>query len=242
MSIDVSQYMEMLQDLPYYPYSVIGVMSLVLLLLIFLLVMRKRSSPSKRRGPSRPSKALAEALARGKPVDGLFPGGGSIVMNMPDDFSPISPRPAPTPPSPVSTPPKPSADSAVIDEAVKNCQRKFQEMYIDMYLGLGLMSDFEQLRTEVDQRLADAKEYTARSPNSGLTPEAVVLTQVASVAGNLLQSGEQHVGKGLLGIHGQELFSVYCYALTTMQEKGIASQAETQDKLDFMKHKIQELG
>jgi hypothetical protein len=133
-------------------------------------------------------------------------------------------------------------DPAVIEAAVKNCQQKFQEMYIDMYLGLGLMSDFERMRTEVSQRLADGKETYHAISELKMTPEAVVLMQMVSVSGSLLQSGEQHIGKGLLGIHGQELFSVYRYALTTMQEKGFATQAETQSKFDFIERKIQELG
>ncbi|MDR1377164.1 MAG: hypothetical protein LBJ22_06605 [Synergistaceae bacterium] len=232
MSIDVSQYWEMLQGLPYYPYSVIGPVILVLLLLILLLVMRKRSSSSKRRKPNRPGKTPAETPIRGKPVDGLSLDGDPIVVDTPDDSRQLVPPP----------PPKPPVDPALIEAAVKDCQQKFQEMYIDMYLGLGLMSDFERMRTEVTQRLADGKETYHAISELRMTPEAVVLMQMSSVAGSLLQSGEQHIGKGLLGIHGQELFSVYRYALTTMQEKGVATQAETQGKLDFIERKIQELG
>ena len=228
MSIDISQYMEILQNLPFYPYSVIGAAALVLLLLILLVLMRKRSSPSQRRKSGRTGKN-SETPVRGKPIDGLSPDGEPI----PTDGSPqLTPPP----------PPKPPVDPAIIEAAIKACQEKFQEMYIDMYLGLGLMSDFERMRTEVTQRIADGKETYHAISELKMTPEAVVLMQMASVAGSLLQSGEQHIGKGLLGIHGQELFSVYRYALTTMQEKGFATQNETQSKLDFIDRKIQELG
>jgi hypothetical protein len=233
LSLSIDEYIEILQGLPYYPYSVIGAAVLVLLLLILALSMRKRSAPSKRRKPSRSAKDSAETPVRGKPVDGLSPEGDPIIMDTSPDF--------PSQPS-VPTPPKPPVDPALIEAAVKNCQQKFQEMYIDMYLGLGLMSDFERMRTEVSQRLADGKEIYHAISELKMTPEAVVLMQMSSVAGSLLQSGEQHIGKGLLGIHGQELFSVYRYALTTMQEKGVATQAETQNKLDFIESKIQELG
>jgi hypothetical protein len=230
LNIDVSQYLEVLQNLPYYPYSVIGAAVLVLVSLILLVFLQKRSSPFRGR-KSRSKKAPAENPVRGKPVDGLSADGNLII-------------PTATSPSPVlpPKPPRPPVDPALIAAAVKSCQQQFQEMYIDMYLGLGLMSDFERMRTEVGQRLADGKETYHAISELKMTPEAVVLMQMASVAGSLLQSGEHHVGKGLLGIHGQELFSVYRYALTTMQEKGFATQAETQGKLDFIERKIQELG
>jgi hypothetical protein len=231
LNIDVSQYMELLQGLPFYPYSVIGAGAFVLLVLVLLVVMRKRSSSSRGRKSSRSSKASAGTPIRGKPVDGLSPYGEVDNTSGPSQtFSPPPP------------PPKPPVDQATLDAAVKSCQEKFQEMYIDMYLGLGLMSDFEKMRTEVGRRLADGKEIYHTISDLKMTPEAVVLMQMASVAGSILQSGEQHIGKGLLGIHGQELFSVYRYALTSMQEKGFATQAETQSKLDFIEHKVQELG
>jgi hypothetical protein len=231
VSIDVLQYMAFLQDLPFYPYSVIGAAALVFLLLILLVFARKRSSPSQRRKSSRSSKGSADTPIRGKPIDGLSLDGDLIPTDVPPAF----------PPKPAE-PPAPPVDPAAIEAAIKLCQEKFQEMYIDMYLGLGLMSDFERLRTEVSQRLANGKETYHSISELNATPEAVVLMQMGSVAGSLLQSGEQHIGKGLLGIHGQELFSVYRYALTTMQEKGFATQAETQSKLDFIERKIQELG
>jgi hypothetical protein len=234
VSIDVSQYVEILQNLPFYPYSVIGAVALVLLLLILLMLMRKRSSPSQRRKSSRAGKNSAENPIRGRPIDGLSSDGDPIPPDAPLDFSQEQPE--------FSPPPKPPVDPAAIEAAVKLCQETFQEMYIDMYLGLGLMSDFERMRTEVSQRLADGKETYHSMSELKMTPEAVVLMQMASVSGSLLQSGEQHIGKGLLGIHGQELFSVYRYSLTTMQEKGFATQAETQSKLDFIDRKIQELG
>jgi hypothetical protein len=75
-----------------------------------------------------------------------------------------------------------------------------------------------------------------------MTPEAIALTHLADVAGEKLQSGEEHVGKGLLSIRGQELFSVYRYALNAIKGKGLASQAEVQNQLDDMDQKMRELG
>jgi hypothetical protein len=111
-----------------------------------------------------------------------------------------------------------------------------------MYIGLGLMSDFERLRTEVGNRIKDGKETYHAMSELKMTPEGVILMQMASVAGSILQSGTHHVGKGLLGIHGQELLTVYRYALNTMLTKGFASQADVQGKLSFMEQKVQELG
>jgi hypothetical protein len=167
-------------------------------------------------------------------------------------FQPLAPKPQaaaptfqPAPTFQAAAPtyqPQPVVTPEALEAAVKSCQEKFQETYIEMYIGLGLMSDFERLRGEINRRLEDGKETYHAISELKMTPEAVVLMQMASVAGNILQSGEQHIGKGLLGIHGQELFSVYRYALTTMLEKGFATQSETQSKLSFMEQKIQELG
>jgi hypothetical protein len=236
--------MTYLKDLPYYPYSVIGAAFLVLVLLplILLMFMRKHSSfssnSSKKRSPGR-GRTMGNPV-RGMPIDGLsFQGEVDMelirkIQNSSADKTTVLPV------TPV--PSKPPVDPAAIEAAVKACQEKFQETYIDMYLGLGLMSDFEQLRAEVGRRVADGKETYHAISELKMTPEGVILMQMVSVAGNILQSGEHHIGKGLLGIYGQELFSIYRYALMTMQEKNLASRAETQSKLDFMEQKIRELG
>jgi hypothetical protein len=239
------------EDLPYYPYSLIGAAALILVLLLLVLLMltRKRassSSSSKKRNSGPVRGRTATGPVRGLPVDGLSPQGeidmeliqriqkSSMEKNTDKTDKPVLPV------APV--PPKPPVDPAVIEAAVKSCQEKFQETYIEMYLGLGLMSDFEQLRAEVGRRIADGKETYHAIAELKMTPEGVILMQMSSVAGNILQSGEHHIGKGLLGIYGQELFNIYRYALTAMQEKGFSSRAETQSKLDFMDQKIRELG
>jgi hypothetical protein len=239
--------MEYLAGLPYYPYSVIGaaVVALVLLLSIVLLA-RKGSSSSSSSSPSSSSNKKRkfgrgkanERPVRGTSIDGLSPT-GEIDMELLRNIQNGSTKKVVFPVTPA---PKPLIDPAAMEAAVKACQEKFQETYIEMYLGLGLMSDFEALRAEMGRRIADGKETYHAISELRFTPEGVVLMQMASVAGNLLQSGEHHIGPGLLGIYGQELFSIYRYALTTMQEKGFSSLAETQSKLDFMEQKIRELG
>lgn len=241
MNIDsITPYLEILQDLPYYPYSLIGAGVLILILLLLLLVTRKKRSPSSQRKSSRTSTGTGGAPVRGMPVDGLS-AHGEVDLQLIETIKNAPMGRVVLPTAPVE-PPKPPVDPAVLASAVKACQEKFQEMYIEMYIGLGLMSDFERMRTEVNRRIEDGKEIYHSISELKMTPEGVVLMQMASVAGNILQSGEQHIGKGLLGIHGQELFSVYRYALNTMQEKGYATQAETQSKLDFMDQKVRELG
>lgn len=233
---------EILQDLPYYPYSAIGIGVAILLLLILLLVMRGRSSKKKTTKSATPpmvGKGKDRAPVRGLAIDGLRQS-GDIDTKIVEDIknSPMGRIVLPQ----EEAPKKPPVDPQLIEQAVKACQAKYQEMYIEMYIGLGLMSDFERLRTEVSKRLADGQETYHAISELKLTPEGVVLMQMASVAGNILQTGEQHIGKGLLGIHGQELHSVYRYALTTMQEKGMATIDETQAKLNYMERKIKELG
>jgi hypothetical protein len=238
--------MEYLTNLPYYPYSVVGAAALILALLLSVVLLARKGSVSSSSPKVSPKKSgsvrgkTGGAPIRGTSIDGLSPT-GEIDMDLLESMkgSGTDTTVAPVPPVVV---PKPAADPVAMEAAVKACQEKFQDTYIEVYLGLGLMSDFEQLRTEVGRRIADAKETCHAISELGLTPEGVVLMQMVSVSGNLLQSGEHHIGKGLLGIYGQELFSIYRYALTAMQEKGFAGRAETQSKLDFMEQKIRELG
>jgi len=231
--------MENLMSLPYYPYSAIGLAVVILLLLVALMASsRKRRYSAPQSKPYRPSGARVV----GMPVDGLSSFGEfDDKPDKPDKPMEMVVIPA-APIAPIHEPPKQAVDPALIEQAIKACQEKFQEIYIEMYIGLGLMSDFERLRTEVGHRLKDGQETHHVMTELKMTPEGVILMQMASVAGILLQSGEHHVGKGLLGIHGQELFSVYRYALNTMLEKGFASQDETHGKLSFMEKKVQELG
>ena len=240
MNLDFSQYLdpllEKLESLPYYPYSAIGIATVVLLLLILMVARRKRPAPTKKRTLGR----VSGTLVRGMPVDGLS-SYGDFDQELLESIK-NSPMGRVVVPSAVTEPPKPVVDPVLIEQAIKLCQEKFQETYIEMYIGLGLMSDFEKLRMEVGNRIKDGKETYHAITELKMTPEGVILMQMASVAGNILQSGEHHVDKGLLGIHGQELLSVYRYALHTMQAKGFTSQSEVDNKLSFMERKVQELG
>lgn len=235
--------LEILQDLPGYPYSVAGAAAAVVLLLLLLMLVGRRSSPKKaKQGRSAPaSRGRSGTPVRGIAVDGLR-GDGDFDMNLIESIKNSPMGVVATPSVTTMEPPKPSVDPQVTEQAVKACLDKFQEMYIEMYIGLGLMSDFDQMRTEVTNRLSNGQETWHAISELKMTPEGVVLMQMASVSGSMLQSGEQHIGRGLLGIHGQELFSVYRYALTTLQERGFASAADTQSKLDFMEQKVRELG
>ena len=239
MQIDILQYLEFLESLPYYPYSAIGIGVLILFLIIVLFAKRKRSPGKSKSAYSKKSKGEGPVV-RGMPIDGLL-SYGEVDLELVENIK-NSPMGRVVLPNAPAAPPKPPVDPVLMEAAVKACQDIFQEIYIEMYLGLGLMSDFENMRAELARRIADGKETYHAIDELKMTPDGVVLMQMASVAGNILQSGEQHVGRGLLGIHGQELFSVYRYALNTMQEKGYATLSETQSKLDFMDRKIQELG
>jgi len=112
---------------------------------------------------------------------------------------------------------------------------------MDMYIELGLATDFEQFRMWVANRFKSKETYHAVS-DLKMEPEGVVLLQMAIAAGNTLQSGASHTGKGQLDVHGRELFAVYRYALNTMLEKGLASQADVLNKINLMEKTIQELG
>lgn len=231
---------EALQGLPYYPYSAAGIGVAILLLLILMLAMRGRSKKAKgSRSGGHSASGKKGAPVRGLAVDGLRQS-GDVDAKLIDDIknAPMGRVVLPQ----QEEPQKPPVDPRLVEEAVKACQDAYQNMYIEMYIGLGLMSDFERLRTEVSKRLADGQETYHAISELKMTPEGVVLMQIASVAGNILQTGEQHIGRGLLGIHGQELYSVYRYALTTMQEKGMSTVEETQAKLNYMERKIKELG
>jgi hypothetical protein len=232
----------LLETLPYSPYGVAGVGVVLVLLVALLLVARRRSSRKSKRpaGGSATRPVRSGAPVHGTAVDGLL-GDGDVDVALIESIK-NAPMGRVVLPGTGGTPVRQQVDPALMEAAVKACQEKFQDMYIEMYIGLGLMSDFERMRTEVFQRLADGPETYHAMTELKMTPEGMVLLQMASVAGSMLQSGEQHIGRGLLGIHGQELFSVYRYALTTLQERGFASIEETQTKLDFMDKAIRELG
>jgi len=236
------------ENLPYYPHSVMWIAAAISLLLAALLISRRRS----RRKSKRP-KATVTGVAVGLSSHEEFNcenapignAGGSTVTT-PTSTTPTvtaSTIVAPEPPG-IAAPgvTYPSVADPAFEQAVKDCQEEFQEIYMEMYIELGFTSDFEQFRTDVVRRLKEGKETYHAISEFKMTPEAVVLVQMASVAGNILQSGGRHAGKGQLDIHGQELHRVYCYALNTMQEKGFASSADVQNKVDFMEKMVQELG
>ncbi|MDR1874105.1 MAG: hypothetical protein LBQ90_03700 [Synergistaceae bacterium] len=247
----IQERLESLKVLPYYPYSVIGAVVVVVLLLLVPLLLKSRGGTSSRkakgRGPSSSRSPRTAGPIRGVAIDGLREN-GDVDNDLLKDIKlrpsaeGVGPLPPVQNPDLSANPVKPETDPALLEQTVQACLEKFQEMYIEMYIGLGLMSDFDQMRTEVSRRLANGQETYHAIAEMKMTPEAVVLLQMSSVAGNILLSGEQHIGRGLLGIHGQELLSVYRYAMTALQEKGLASVSETQSKLDFMEKKIRELG
>ena len=236
--------MERLEVLPYYPYSVIGAAVVILLLLI----VRGRLSP-KKRSPANRSKGavtgVAVGLASHEEYHGNAPVDNANVMTAPfptaTSTAPMATAPMATAPTATAPEPYGSVADQTHDQVFKACQERFQAIYMDMYIELGLASDFEQFRTEVRNRLKSKETYHAVSELK-MDPEGVVLVQMAIVAGNTLQSGASHVGKGQLDVHGRELFAVYRHALNTMLEKSLASQDDVRNKIDFMEKALQELG
>jgi hypothetical protein len=144
------------------------------------------------------------------------------------------------PATPVSA--APERQDPGLKQAIKQCQGKFQGIYMEMYVELGLVSNFDRLRTEVARRLREDDETFRAISDLGMAPEEVIFMQIASSAGSALQSGEHHKGKGQLSIQGQELLKVYRHALDAMRKKGSASQADVQSKLDFIDKRVRELG
>ncbi|MCL2010757.1 MAG: hypothetical protein FWG71_09490 [Synergistaceae bacterium] len=264
--------MEKMEGLPYYPYSAMGIGAVVLLLLAVMIGGRKRPSSQKNNPNRPRVVGVAvgmsshEEFSGGYAYDDYSYMGGPIgsaatpSMAVPPipavppliaappimTSQPAAPAAAAAPPSPPPPPPAVVPELSIPmnpahEQTFKLCNGKFQGLYMEMYIEMGLVSNFDRLRTEISHRFKSAETHRAVS-EEGMTPEGVVLMQMANVAGDFLQSGERHTGRGQLDIHGQELLKVYRYALNTMREKNFATQAETQSKLDFMEKKVQELG
>lgn len=266
LQIDLSPYLEYLQEMPYYPYSAVGAGALILLLPLLLLFAR-RGRTTKR--PAARSSRTTAPIVSARAIDGLSSSGeadasfsahatsapfkpatpppaapASRPVTVPPVAStppiaqshtataqqhPVPPQAAP-PPAPAPVAPRPSVAPT---SANKGLHDKFQELYFELYFELGLSTDFEDVRTTVEARLNSVSAGAA-------APDVAVLQQLAEVVEEMLKSGKNHVGKGVLGTHGQELFGVYRYALRTLQAKGQASQIES--KLDALEQQMRLLG
>ena len=197
----------------------------------------------------------SEAVSTAPPMTAKAPAApilspvAEVSMVTPSAAAPTAPPPvvrtqtAPIPPiARPSEPAKPIVDDAALEQTAKLCQGKFQGIYMQMYIELALVSNFDQFRTEVASRLRENKDIYRAVSELGMPPEGVILMQMAAVTSSFLQSGEHHTGKGQLNTKGQELLKVYRYTMDAMREKGIVSHADAQDKLDFMEKKMRELG
>jgi hypothetical protein len=113
---------------------------------------------------------------------------------------------------------------------------------MELYIEFGLTSDFNQFREEITRRLKQDRDTHRAISELNMTPKAIALAQMASVAAGFLQSGEHHTGKGQLNAHGQELLKVHHYALNMMLEGGFTNKTDVQSKMDYIEKKVRELG
>lgn len=245
LQIDLSPYLEYMQEIPYYPYSLIGGGVLLLLLLV---AMRKKkpAKPPASRITRRP------AVIAAKPIDGLSASGELIAR--PADIPVVSYQPVDTPvesviaaplhvsaeplaptlsvsaAQPIRTSQPAPMESTIRSSRNKALRDKFQELYFDIYFELGLSTDFEQMRNIVEARLDQ------QAGVSTAAPDILVFQQIADGVEDMLKSGKYHLDKGALGPHGQELFNVYRYALGSLQAKGQISNIES--RMTALEHQL----
>ena len=110
-----------------------------------------------------------------------------------------------------------------------------------MYISLNLISDFADLMRAFDRRIDQGVEPYRLIVELGMSPIAAVWTLMCNVVDDLLTTGNYHIDKGFLGLHGQELFNVYRYAMNALQNKGFATPDEARSKISTLEKKIEEI-
>jgi hypothetical protein len=108
-----------------------------------------------------------------------------------------------------------------------------------MYISLNLISDFTDLMRAFDRRVDQGVEPYRLIAEFGMSPVAAVWTLLCDVVDDLLTTGNYHIDKGFLGLHGQELFNVYRHAMDALRNKGFATPDEARFKILSLEKKIE---
>jgi hypothetical protein len=180
-------------------------------------------------GPDAPAKPAPAASA-----EKIIQGAPRVV------FSPENPAPDVSVKPSSKLDPEASESEEAVADSIRACRDKFQEVYIEMYLSLNLASDFGDLMRAFDRRLDQGTEPHRLVFELGMSPVAAVWTLMSGVVDDLLTTGNYHIDKGFLGLHGQELFNVYRYSINALQNKGFVTLDEAQSKIFALEKKIEE--
>lgn len=114
----------------------------------------------------------------------------------------------------------------------------FRKIYIVMYIDRELTTNFSALRANVNGRLARKDPTEPLMPTGSGSSEDNIFAHLALAALDDLHSKEARLETGALSPHGQELCTVYEYALQRLRESGRLAEEPAQS---LLKETLQEM-
>jgi hypothetical protein len=123
-----------------------------------------------------------------------------------------------------------------------------QEEPPDLDLIFAEIEDFEATTTlgeagdEVLRILRLHKKTILKSLSDGESPKVIALAQIANVTGDMLESGNYHLYRGLLNPAGENLLEAFNKALLGMVEADGATHAEITEQLKSVLLAIRNVG
>lgn len=167
--------------------------------------------------PPRPSSAFEPAA--GAPIAAPAAAPAPAPAVRPGVPEPPGPAPAPSRVTP------PNAD--------------FRKIYIVMYIDRELTTNFSALRDNVNRRLARKDPTEPLMPTGSGSSEDNIFAHLALAALDDLHSKEARLETGALSPHGQELCTVYEYALQHLRESGRLAEEPAQS---LLRETLQKMG
>lgn len=136
---------------------------------------------------------------------------------VPPAAAPIAP-----PAGPLQAPEPPKTTPA--SNLLSPLDADFQRIYIEMYIDRELTTNFSALRANVNAKLAVGAPTEPLMPTGSANPEESIFAYLALAALDDLQSKESHLESGILTPHGQELCTIFDYALNRLRGSGKLSE------------------
>ena len=183
--------------------------------------------------------ALTESSPVSQPAAGVPIAATAPSIALSDAAAAVSVEPVASAPAPAVRPEVPGPpDPAPASSRVTSLNANFRKIYIVMYIDLELTTNFSALLADVNGRLARKAPTEPLMPTGSGGPEDEIFAHLALAALDDLQTKEPHFESGILPPHGQELCTIFEYALNRLKGSGKLSEntakqllQETLDKL-----------
>lgn len=191
--------------------------------------------------PPRPSSAFQPAA--GAPIAAPDPSIALSDAAIPMSAAPVAPgavpaaAPAPAPAVRPEVPEPPGPAPAPSRVTPPNAD--FRKIYIVMYIDRELTTNFSALRDNVNGRLARKDPTEPLMPAGSGSSEDNIFAHLALAALDDLHSKEARLETGALSPHGQELCTVYEYALQHLRESGRLAEEPAQS---LLRETLQKMG